>query len=275
MKRDVSNSELRTQNQNFEPCSRRHVHRARAGHVPGLLLAHGRGQNHADTLAISALHVFTARFGLGVVELRGDARLAICASASVIDRNAGNCASYFRPYIRDNLTLFESVAVKRGEVAAAHIWRHWTTWIAALDRFAPRRPDPELLLAGAAAFAGESHLLEFALGVPQDPGLVILDYRPRRGSTRHRACLIERASTGCWPTHRHHHRVIAWRRFSAPTKLMKSWSVGHIIEHGPASSWRTYVDSRFAALLRVGLEEVGWVRGDKETRRRGTGRHLN
>jgi ABC-type multidrug transport system fused ATPase/permease subunit len=155
----------------------------------------------------------------------------------------------FSATVRDNLTFFDPT------ITDAQVW-------AALDmlglgdwaRAQPHGLDTLLASAGAGLSAGEAQLLAFARAFLRDPGLLILDEASSRldPATERR---LEQALTQL--LHGRTAIIIAHR-------LGTLERVDHILiledggvrEYGPRAELVGDPDSRFAQLLRVGMEDA-------------------
>ena len=123
-------------------------------------------------------------------------------------------------------------------------------WLAALQNGL----DTELGPGGGGLSAGEAQLLAFARVFLQDPGLVILDEASSRLDPATER-LIERAvdrllagRTGIIIAHR-----LATVQRADEIMILER---GRIIEHGPREQLANAPESRFATLLRAGMEEL-------------------
>jgi ABC-type multidrug transport system fused ATPase/permease subunit len=155
----------------------------------------------------------------------------------------------FRATVRDNLTFFDrSISDERimqviGELGLME----WYTTL-------PKGLDTELESGGKGLSAGEGQLLAFTRVFLKDPGLVILDEASSRLDpvTEQR---IERAvdkllqgRTGIIVAHR-----LATVHRANEIMILED---GSIREHGEYGTLANNPNSRFANLLRTGLEEV-------------------
>jgi ATP-binding cassette subfamily B protein len=163
----------------------------------------------------------------------------------------------FHGTVRDNLTLFdatvEDAAIRRvlDELGLA-------AWFAAL----PKGLETPLGPGGHGLSAGEAQLLAFTRAFLGDPSVVILHEASSRldPATEH---LIERAvdrllrgRTGIIIAHR-----LATVRRADDIVILED---GRVREYGPRAALEADPSSRFAALLRTGLESSAAGRGREE-----------
>jgi ABC-type multidrug transport system fused ATPase/permease subunit len=155
----------------------------------------------------------------------------------------------FRASVRDNLTFFDR-AIPDERILRALDEMGLGEWFGSL----PRGLDTPLTAGGETLSAGEAQLLAFTRVLLKEPGLVILDEASSRldPATERR---IERAvgrllegRTGIIIAH----KLATVQRVDEIMVL----EAGRIVEHGPRAALAADRDSRFAGLLRTGLEEV-------------------
>ncbi len=154
-----------------------------------------------------------------------------------------------RASIRDNLTFFDH-SVPDDEVWEALDQLGLSQWVAAK----PRGLDTMLQAGGGGLSAGEAQLLALTRIFLEDSGLVVLDEASSRvdPATEH---LIERAldrllagRTGVIIAH----RLDTLQRADEILILDE----GRVVEHGSRRELAADPTSRFAALLRTGIDEV-------------------
>jgi ATP-binding cassette subfamily B protein/ATP-binding cassette subfamily C protein len=155
----------------------------------------------------------------------------------------------FRASVRDNLTFFDH-DIPDQRILAALDQLGMGEWLRAL----PNGLDSELASGSAGISAGEAQLLAFTRVFLRDPGLVILDEASSRldPATEQR---IERAidllmhgRTGIIVAHR-----LATIHRANTILILEN---GQIREHGNYQELVQNPQSRFAELLRAGMEEV-------------------
>ncbi|MDP9379803.1 MAG: ABC transporter ATP-binding protein/permease [Chloroflexota bacterium] len=159
----------------------------------------------------------------------------------------------FQASVRDNLTFFNR-EVPDGRILRVLDELGLGPWLRSL----PTGLDTELASGGGLS-AGESQLLAFARLFLLDPGLVILDEASSRLDPATEQ-LLERAMdrllqgrTGIIIAHR-----LATVERADEVMVMEG---GRVVEHGPRAQLALAPDSRFAALLRTGLEVAARAEG--------------
>jgi ABC-type multidrug transport system fused ATPase/permease subunit len=187
-----------------------------------------QAQDGDDALALSEIPVEVLHQGIGLVTQ--DVQL-------------------FRASVRDNLTLFDT-SISDERILEVIRELELSDW---LDRM-PQGLDTELASEGTNLSAGEAQLLAFTRIFLKDPGLVVLDEASSRldPATEH---LIERAvdkllqnRTGIIIAH----RLGTVERADAIVIL----EGGELVEYGPRTELVANPTSRFAGLLRTGLQDV-------------------
>lgn len=155
----------------------------------------------------------------------------------------------FAASLRDNLTLFDS-SVPDDKVLEVLRDLGMYGWYQSL----PEGLDTELGPHGSGLSAGQAQLLAFARVFLKDPGLVILDEASSRLDPATEA-LIERAVERLL---RHRTGIIIAHRLNTVQRADEILILDHgeIMEHGDRADLVADPSSRFAHLLRTGLEEV-------------------
>jgi ATP-binding cassette subfamily B protein len=216
-----------------------------AGQVLGVL---GRTGSGKTTLARLLLRLYDATDGavqLNGVDVRALPLDALRAHVGMVTQEV----QLFQASVRDNLTFFDA-GVPDARLIAVLDDLGLGEWLRAL----PDGLDTELAAGGAGVSAGEAQLLAFARVFLRDPGLVVLDEASSRldPATERR---IERAvdrllagRTGIVIAH----RLATVQRADAIVILEE----GRVVEHGPRAALARDPASRFAHLLRTGLEQV-------------------
>jgi len=223
--------------------------RLEAGRVLGLL---GRTGSGKTTLTRLLFRLYDPDRGSILLGANGDTVDVRCVALRDLRRRIGIVTQniqLFNATVRDNLTFFNP------HIDDAHILgviRELGLW--AWYQAQPDGLDTELESGGSGLSAGEAQLLAFTRIFLQDPGLVILDEASSRldPATEH---LIERAvdrliqgRTAIVIAHRLH-------TVQRADEIMILEN-GHIREHGERTALASDPESRFASLLRTGLEEV-------------------
>ena len=153
----------------------------------------------------------------------------------------------FRATIRDNLTFFRS-GVPDTELLGVLDELGLGEWLRKL----PRGLDTELSAGGQSLSAGEAQLLALARVYLRDPGLVVLDEASSRLDPATER-LLEQALDRLLVNRTAiviAHRLATVRRADDIVVLED----GRIVEHGPREALAANPQSRFAGLLRTGLE---------------------
>jgi ATP-binding cassette, subfamily B, bacterial len=155
----------------------------------------------------------------------------------------------FQASLRDNLTLFDPELSDARVIEVLRDLRLWD-WVQTL----PGGLNTPLAGSGQGVSAGEAQLLAFARVFLKDPGLVILDEASSRLDPVTEN-LMERAvdrlfagRTGLVIAH----RLQTVQRADDILIL----EAGRVVEYGPRVALAADPGSRFAQLLRTGLEEV-------------------
>jgi ABC-type multidrug transport system fused ATPase/permease subunit len=219
--------------------------RLEPGAVLGLLGRTGSGKTTITRMLARLYDPAAGTVRLGNVDLR-ELRLAeLRRRVGVVTQDV----QLFRASVRDNLTFFD-----RGIPDERIVWALREMGLAEWFASLPRGLDTALTAGGETLSAGEAQLLAFARVLLRDPGLVILDEASSRldPATERR---IERAigrllagRTGIIIAH----KLATVQRVDQIMVL----EAGRIAEHGPRAALATNSDSRFAGLLRAGLEDV-------------------
>ena len=155
----------------------------------------------------------------------------------------------FRASVRDNLTFFDDSIPDERILEAIHDLG-LGPWLAQL----PEGLDTRIDSGGRGLSAGEAQLLAFTRVFLKDPGLVILDEASSRLDpvTEHR---IERAIDKL--LHQRSGIIVAHRLATVQrTDEIMVIDRGKIVEHDSRARLAADPDSRFAQLLRTGLEEA-------------------
>ncbi len=234
----------------------RHVSfQLRPGQVLGLLGRTGSGKTTITRLIFRLYDLTGGSICLGDGEHMTDIRHMRLAD---LRRRVGivtQDVQLFHASVRDNLTWFDrSIADARiiGVLEDLGLGR----WFAAL----PNGLETELQSGGKALSAGEAQLLAFARVFLSDPGLVILDEASSRLDPATEQ-LIERAITRLLQGsdgHPQRSAIIIAHRLATVQRAddILILEHGQISEYGPRPDLVNDPQSRFAQLLRTGLEQV-------------------
>jgi ATP-binding cassette subfamily B protein len=217
----------------------------RPGRVLGLLGRTGSGKTTLTRLLFRLYDPGAGTIRLGGADIRGLRLAALRRHVGIVTQEV----QIFRATVRDNLTFFDACADDARIVAVLESLG-MGTWLRAL----PAGLDSELVAGGAGLSAGEAQLLAFARVFLQDPGLVILDEASSRLDPVTER-LIESAvdrlladRTGIIIAHR-----LATVQRADEILILEQ---GTVREHGRREALVRDPASRFAGLLRAGLEEV-------------------
>ncbi len=155
----------------------------------------------------------------------------------------------FHASVRDNLTLFDQ-QIPDARILEAIAELGLGSWLRAL----PAGIDTELAPGGGGLSAGEAQLLAFTRVFLRDPAVIVLDEASSRLDPATEQ-LIGRA------TERLIHgrtAIIIAHRLATVERVDEILILenGRILEHGRRAALRADPDSRFAHLLRTGMEEV-------------------
>lgn len=215
------------------------------GRVLGVLGRTGSGKTTLARLLLRFYDPTSGAVRLGGVDLREAALDAVRSQATLVSQDV----QLFRASIRDNLTLFDDTIDDARLVAVVQR--------IGLDRWLDARSPTDALgteMTAGGLSAGEAQLLAFARVFLRDPGLVILDEASSRldPATERQ---IERAIDGLLADRTAiviAHRLATVERCDEILILEE----GRVVEQGARIALAADPSSRFAALLRTGLEPV-------------------
>jgi ATP-binding cassette subfamily B protein len=215
------------------------------GQVLGLLGRTGSGKTTLTRLLFRLYDLSEGAIRLGGVDLRAARLGELRTRVGIVTQDV----QLFQASIRDNLTLFDR-SVTDDRILSMLDQLGLSRWLTALKQGL----DTELGPGGGGLSAGEAQLLAFARVFLQDPGLVILDEASSRLDPATER-LIERAvdrllagRTGIVIAHR-----LATVQRADEIMILER---GQIVEHGPRELLANAPASRFATLLRAGMEEL-------------------
>ncbi len=215
------------------------------GHVLGLLGRTGSGKTTLSRLVFRLYDPDAGTIRLGGVDIRDVAFDDLRARVALVTQDV----QIFAASIRDNLALFDRRIDDR-RIAGALAELGLGEWVAAL----PDGLDTRLGPGGLGLSAGEAQLLAFARVFLRDPGLIILDEASSRldpATERLMERAIDRLLAGRTAIIIAH-RLGTVRRADAILILER----GAVVEYGERVALAADPHSRFARLLRTGLEEV-------------------
>jgi ABC-type multidrug transport system fused ATPase/permease subunit len=221
-----------------------------SAHVPigATLGVVGRTGSGKTTLTRLLLRLYDPTSGvvrLGGVDLRRVPNASLRLQVAVVTQDI----QLFSATVRDNLTFFDPT------ISDAQLW-------AALDtlgmgdwaRAQPHGLDTLLAAGGAGLSAGESQLLAFARAFLRDPGLIILD----EASSRLDPATERRLDQALTALLRGRTAIIIAHRLSTLERVdhLLILEQGQVRERGRRADLMRNPDSRFAQLLRIGLEDA-------------------
>ena len=222
--------------------------RVSPGRVLGVLGRTGSGKTTLARLLLRFYDPTSGRVSLGGVDLRDAALADVRRRATLVTQDV----QLFHASVRDNLTFFDpSIDDERILDVLERVGLG--AWLRRLPGSGAEGGLGSLMTAGELS-AGEAQLLAFVRVFLRDPGLVILDEASSRldpATERH----IERAidalladRTGIVIAHR-----LATLQRCDEVLILED---GEVVERGDRLALAADASSRFAQLLRAGLEQV-------------------
>jgi ATP-binding cassette subfamily B protein len=219
--------------------------RLQPGAVLGLLGRTGAGKTTIIRLLLRLYDPTAGAVRLGGLDLRELHLSGLRRHVGVVTQDV----QLFRASVRDNLTFFDR-SFPDERLLGALEEMGLGPWLRSL----PSGLDTRLAAGGDALSAGEAQLLAFTRVLLRDPGLVILDEASSRldpATERRTQLAIERLLAGRTAIIIAH--KLATVRHVDEIMILDG---GRIAEHGPREALAADPNSRFAGLLRLGLEEV-------------------
>ncbi len=213
------------------------------GRILGLLGRTGSGKSTLTRLLLRFYDPQAGAVTVGGCDLRELSHTAISRHIGLVTQDV----QLFNATVRDNLTFFDTTFTDAGiEQALTTVGLH--DWLRAL----PAGLDTELSAAGNNLSAGEAQLLAFARILLKDPGVIILDEASSRldpVTERRLDQAIARLLAG-------RTAIIIAHRLSTVQKVDEILILeeGRIRELGPRAQLAADPTSRFAHLLRTGLD---------------------
>jgi ATP-binding cassette, subfamily B, bacterial len=215
-----------------------------AGTTLGLLGRTGSGKTTLTRLLLRLYDPTSGAVRLGGVDVRTIPHAELRARVAIVTQDI----QLFSATVRENLTLFDPT-IPDQRITAAIETLGLSPWLQAL----PHGLDTQLVSGGSGLSAGQAQLLAFARAFLRDPGLVILDEASSRldpATEQHLETAIARllhGRTGIIIAH----RLGTVQRVDQIMILER----GTIREFGPRTALVRDPNSRFAELLRIGMEE--------------------
>ena len=215
------------------------------GKVMGLLGRTGSGKTTISRLLFRLYDTTEGAIRLNGVDLRDLPLSLLRQRIGLVTQDV----QLFQATVRDNLTFFDPT-IADDRIMAVIETMELESWFARL----PDGLDTHLEASGAGLSAGEAQLLAFIRVFLRDPGLVILD-EPSSRLDLATERLIERGVSALL---RNRTGLIIAHRLGTVQRadLIMTLGDGRILEYGPREELTHNPDSRFATLLRMGLEEA-------------------
>jgi ABC-type multidrug transport system fused ATPase/permease subunit len=216
-----------------------------AGGVLGLIGRTGSGKTTLTRLLLRLYDPTAGAVCLGGVDLRRVARADLRARVAIVTQDI----QLFSATVRDNLTFFDPT-ITDAQLTAALETLGMGDWLRGL----PAGLDTMLATGGTGLSAGQAQLLAFARAFLRDPGLIILDEASSRldPATERR---LEQALTRLLEGRT---AIIIAHRLRTLDRVDQILLLedGQVREYGPRNQLASNPDSRFAQLLRVGMEDA-------------------
>ncbi|MDQ6859016.1 MAG: ABC transporter ATP-binding protein/permease, partial [Chloroflexota bacterium] len=215
------------------------------GRVLGILGRTGSGKTTLARLLVRLYDPTTGAVRLGGVDLRAAALESIRARATLVSQDV----QLFSASVRDNLTLFDGT-IDDARLADVAERVGLGSWLRAQSVTDPLGAE----MTSGGLSAGEAQLLAFARVFLRDPGLVVLDEASSRldpVTERH----VERAIDGLLADRT---AIVIAHRLATVNRCDEILILedGRVAEYGSRAALAADPGSRFAQLLRVGLEPV-------------------
>jgi ABC-type multidrug transport system fused ATPase/permease subunit len=219
--------------------------RLESGRVLGLLGRTGSGKTTITRLIFRLYDPVSGRITLDGVDVRDLDLKHLRERVAMVTQDV----QLFQASVRDNLTFFDD-SIDEARIMDAIESLGLMDWFESL----PEGLDTKLETAGRGLSAGEGQLLAFTRVFLRDPGLVILDEASSRLDPATEA-LIERAIDRLLEDRT---AIVIAHRLGTVDRADEITIIhdGRIQEHGDRVELAADPDSRFAELLRTGLEEV-------------------
>jgi ATP-binding cassette, subfamily B, bacterial len=216
-----------------------------AGHVLGVLGRTGSGKTTLTRLLFRLYDPQGGAVRLGGIDIRDVSLRDLRRRVGMVTQDV----QIFGASVRDNITLFNRTIPDQA------IWEVLDMLgLHALFASLPRGLDTPLGSGGHGLSAGQAQLLACARVFLRDPDVIILDEASSRLDPATEA-LLERAIDKLL---RNRTAIVIAHRLQTVRRADNILILdnGRIAEHGSRSALAADPDSRFAALLRTGLEEV-------------------
>jgi ATP-binding cassette, subfamily B, bacterial len=217
----------------------------RPGATLGLIGRTGSGKTTLTKLLLRLYDPSDGAVRLGGVDLRDVADADLRSRVAIVTQEI----QLFSATVRDNLTLFDP-RLPDARLVDALETLGLGDWLRAL----PAGLDTRLAAGSTGLSAGQAQLLAFARAFLRDPGLVILDEASSRldpATERQIERAVARLLEG-------RTAIIIAHRLGTLERVDEVLILdqGRMREHGPRADLVRDPDSRFAQLLKVGLEDA-------------------
>jgi ABC-type multidrug transport system fused ATPase/permease subunit len=216
-----------------------------AGAVLGVLGRTGSGKTTLTRLLLRLYDPTAGTVLLGGVDLRAVPIANLRARVAIVTQDV----QLFSTSVRNNLTFFDPT------IPDERIWAALDTlgmgdWV----RSQPQGLDTVLATGGSGLSAGQAQLLAFARAFLRDPGLIILD----EASSRLDPATERQLEVALTQLLRGRSAIIIAHRLGTLDRVNQLLILeqGQVLEQGQRAELVRNPDSRFAQLLRVGLEDA-------------------
>jgi ATP-binding cassette, subfamily B, bacterial len=219
------------------------------GRVLGLLGRTGSGKTTIARLLSRFYDPQQGAIHLGGCELRQVQLAELRRRVGVVTQEV----QLFHGTVRDNLTFWDS-RIEDDQIIRAFGDLGLAEWLHAL----PHGLDTPLAAGGSGLSAGEAQLLAFTRVFLQDPGLVILDEASARLDPATERLLERAVERLLRPEGRPRTAIIIAHRLATVLRADEILIVseGQLLEQGARAELMRDPTSRFASLLRAGMEEA-------------------
>ncbi|HET9222410.1 MAG TPA: ABC transporter ATP-binding protein [Roseiflexaceae bacterium] len=219
--------------------------RLEPGKVLGVLGRTGSGKTTLTRLLFRLYDPAAGAIRLGDVDIRDVSLQNLRGRVGVVTQDV----QLFQASVRNNLTLFNPHIPDQAILSVLREIGPWE-WFQSL----PDGLDTLLGAGGSGLSAGQAQLLAFTRVFLKDPGLVILDEASSRLDPATER-LLERAIDRLF---QNRSGIVIAHRLGTIQRADNILILdnGHIAEYGPRAALAADPESRFAQLLRTGLEEV-------------------
>jgi ABC-type multidrug transport system fused ATPase/permease subunit len=219
------------------------------GQVLGVLGRTGSGKTTLTRLLLRLYDPTVGTVRLGGVDLRRVPNADLRARVAIVTQDI----QLFSATVRDNLTFFDAT-IPDAQVMAALDTLGMGDWVRTL----PDGLDTLLASGGTGLSAGQAQLLAFARAFLRDPGLIILDEASSRLDPATERQLEQALGQLLHPEGTRRTAIIIAHRLGTLERVDQIIILedGRVRERGLRAKLVRDPDSRFAQLLRVGMEDA-------------------